>query len=294
MLVADFSSSDQELAVRLAAATGDDVVDPASYALMARLLKDDRAVTPDADLSALLTALEQEERSSGYARQEELHPNRQKGMQSSSVEVQVKRNATGGAGFAFDRENLCITARPKDATKLREMRVGDLIVAVNGQQVKTCAEYREIALGFPNFTLTLRRPGAQVSAPPCPSRAVPRATANGAGAGVRQSSRQAQTRHDEWEAMAMDIDNMSYEELLAWEQRQGVVVQPGLADSVLDRLPVEHICGGGDECGICLEDFCDGEGIVRLPCLHRFHVSCGRDWLTRQARCPFCNCEVKL
>lgn len=259
----DFSLADRDLASGLAAVVGDEG-DAASYALIAKILQDDRVVTPDADLTALVAALEREERSAN----------------ANIVKVQVQRDCNGGAGYSFDRETLKITGRPRDSAKMREMRVGDVIVAVNGQPVSSCADYRNLAHGVRRFELTLRR--AAASNPP---RAAPWAS--------QMAAPGRQIPRADWQAMSMDIDSMSYEQLLAWEEQQGRVVRPGLSEEALDRLPVEHVCGGGhEECGICLEDVCDGELLIRLPCLHQFHASCCRNWLRRQAKCPFCNLEV--
>jgi E3 ubiquitin-protein ligase Arkadia len=93
--------------------------------------------------------------------------------------------------------------------------------------------------------------------------------------------------------MAMDIENMSYEQLLELEERMGDVVLPGLGDDAIQGLPTERVCGGGGECAICLGDVCDGDTLVTLPCLHKFHAQCCGDWLKRQAKCPLCNFGLK-
>merc|ERR1712048_992090 len=143
-----------------------------SYVVMAKILKDDRAVTPDADLSALLSALQHEERSGGSARRPQAHSNMQQGRQNHTVTVQVQRNAGGSAGFAFEKESLKITSRPSNPANLHGMEVGDCIVAVNGRGVTTCAEYNSLARGVTRFELTLQRPGAQLPpAPRAPSQA---------------------------------------------------------------------------------------------------------------------------
>jgi len=262
------SISDVALAARLVEADGGSPEDP-SYAVIARILKEDRAVTPDADLSALISALGQQESSIG------------------DVTVRVKRTGTGSAGFAFDRDSMKITSLPKDS-RYPLMRLGDVIVAVNGAPVRTLSEYNSAARGNSDFRLSLSRSGtinAQASV-----RTAPKPK-------PKQKSRPARApaiNDADWQAMALDIDNMSYEDLLALEERQGSVVQPGLREDAIGCFPIEHVCGGSDECAICLEDFCDGEELMRLPCLHLFHSGCCRDWLRRQAKCPFCNLDLKM
>jgi len=167
------------------------------------------------------------------------------------------------------------------------MKLGDVIVAVNGSLVTNLTQYNSLARGNPDFRVSLSptsaiavqpstRPTAKPKPKPKPKRA-PLALGNA-----------------EWQAMALDIDNMSYEELLALGEQQGSVVQPGICEEETLCFPLEQVCGGGDECSICLEVFCDGEELMRLPCLHKFHSSCCRDWLRRQAKCPLCNLDLKL
>jgi len=43
-----------------------------------------------------------------------------------------------------------------------------------------------------------------------------------------------------------------------------------------------------DTCGICLEDFSQGEIIKRLPCKHGFHQECVDGWLVKAGKCPIC------
>lgn len=268
--------SSTDLAAHLAEIDGGYTADP-SYALIVRILKEDRPITPEADLEALISTLGQEECDMG------------------DVTIRVRRNASGGAGFAFDPKSLKITSLLKDRSPPL-MKLGDIIVAVNGSPVTNLTQYNSLARGIPDFRVSLRRtsstvvlpnirPTAKVVQPnirptvktkPKPKRA-PRAFSNA-----------------EWQAMSLDIDNMSYEELLALEEQQGSVVKPGICDEEIACFPLEHVCGGGDECSICLEDFCDGEELMRFPCMHKFHSGCCRDWLRRHARCPVCNLDLKL
>merc|ERR1719330_203836 len=47
-------------------------------------------------------------------------------------------------------------------------------------------------------------------------------------------------------------------------------------------------------CSICLEEFENGEKLVKLPCSHYFHPDCINPWLTeRQPTCPLCKANVK-
>ena len=41
-------------------------------------------------------------------------------------------------------------------------------------------------------------------------------------------------------------------------------------------------------CSICLNDVEDGNLIGDIPCNHRFHLDCLKDWLSRKNCCPLC------
>lgn len=266
---AGLSESDLEMAARLVEA---EVCDPSSpsYALIARILKEDRPVTPDADLSALLVAME------GHEGQN---------VTQSDVNVAVTRDTRGSAGFAFDCVSLKITSVKRDRRDLASMQIGDTITAVNGAPVRTAREYHRAAKGVHHFRLTLHRTPEQSAQQPT----------------ARNATRQRQARRApprgpseaEMRAMAMDVDRMSYEDLLALDESHPPVKHPGLQESAIRDFPVEHVVGGGGECAICLEEFFDGDEAMRLPCSHMFHADCAREWLTRQSRCPYCNFELK-
>jgi len=256
-----------------------------SATLIERILREDRPMTPDADLAALIDAFGEAQPS-----------------QSGIVTVLVARSHTGSAGFAFDRDSMKITSLPKDR-RYPSMHLGDVIVAVNDAPVASLADYNRLAKGVQQFRLGLRPspPASSSSGPPSghhlrspatpPVPAAQPTRAPKAKAGPKKKARAI--NNNDWAAMAMDIDGMSYEDLLALEARNGPVKNPGLQDDAIDAFPVEHVCGGGDECSICLEDFCDGEEMMRLCCMHTFHSCCARDWLRRMAKCPCCNFELK-
>ncbi|CAN6247182.1 unnamed protein product [Urochloa humidicola] len=110
------------------------------------------------------------------------------------------------------------------------------------------------------------------------------------------------TSHDRHRDMRMDIDNMSYEELLALEERIGSVstalsdeqfakclrrsiycpVATGVNKSVIDDM----------KCSICQEEYKKGEEVGRLPCEHRYHVCCIGQWLRQKNWCPVCKASA--
>jgi len=277
---AGFSESELNLAGMLADI---DVGGPSSpsHALIARILKEDRVATPDADLQSLLHALESQERQAAMR---------------NDITIRIDRDIRGGAGFAFDCTSLKITAIKKDRPELSAMQLGDVIVAVNGNLVASAPDYHKIAKGAKHFRLTLRRVGnvsplAQVKpVPKIEARAKTKASAKGAAKAPARPPRGPSAA--ERQAMVLDVDNMSYEELLALDDVLPPVKKSGLNDTLIRQLPVELVCGGGGECSICLEEYYDGDAVTCLPCSHMFHVSCAREWLKVQSRCPYCNLDL--
>uniref|UniRef100_A0A7S4UZW2 RING-type domain-containing protein n=1 Tax=Alexandrium monilatum TaxID=311494 RepID=A0A7S4UZW2_9DINO len=53
-----------------------------------------------------------------------------------------------------------------------------------------------------------------------------------------------------------------------------------------DLAGMRDCSGAAPLCAICMEDFADGDDVVRLPCAHLFHPSCAGEWLRRRPVCP--------
>ena len=93
-----------------------------------------------------------------------------------------------------------------------------------------------------------------------------------------------------------NVDNMSYEELLALEERMGNVSK-GLTKEIIDKLPREKFAKNkfsDDKCIICQYEFKNYEKLIVLPCKHCFHPDCIEEWLKNQKVCPYCKVEVKV
>ncbi|KHG18563.1 E3 ubiquitin ligase BIG BROTHER -like protein [Gossypium arboreum] len=107
--------------------------------------------------------------------------------------------------------------------------------------------------------------------------------------------------------MRLDIEDMSYEELLALGERIGNV-NTGLSEEMIRRklktrsystfatninleeaAPVEQ---EPDFCTICQEDYKNQEKIGTLDCGHEYHASCLRKWLLLKNVCPICKSEA--
>ena len=92
-----------------------------------------------------------------------------------------------------------------------------------------------------------------------------------------------------------NVDNMSYEELLALEERMGNVSK-GLTKEQIDKLPRDKFSKSkyaDDKCIICQYEFKNYEKVIALSCKHCFHPDCIEEWLKNQKACPYCKSEVK-
>ncbi|KAK9154085.1 hypothetical protein Sjap_001565 [Stephania japonica] len=98
---------------------------------------------------------------------------------------------------------------------------------------------------------------------------------------------------DQHRDMRLDVDSMSYEELLALGERIGNV-STGLSEYSISKCLkdlVYHPSQLPDErnCAICLEEYQAGEKIGMLVnCSHNYHVGCIKKWLLIKNVCPIC------
>jgi len=94
-----------------------------------------------------------------------------------------------------------------------------------------------------------------------------------------------------------DVDNMTYEELLALEEKMGNV-KKGFSEKEKYNLPVvvysKKWFKNQDNCIICLNDFQEKEKVMKLGCDHIFHVDCMKDWLENNKKCPLCKKDIKI
>ncbi|XP_074312074.1 uncharacterized protein LOC141647683 [Silene latifolia] len=94
--------------------------------------------------------------------------------------------------------------------------------------------------------------------------------------------------------MRLDIDSMSYEDLLALGERIGSV-NTGVREDLLQKCLTESVYCSSDQvqeegkCVICLDEYqhMDDVGIVKA-CGHDYHVKCIKKWLSMKNSCPIC------
>ncbi|TKY62166.1 E3 ubiquitin-protein ligase MBR2 [Spatholobus suberectus] len=103
---------------------------------------------------------------------------------------------------------------------------------------------------------------------------------------------------DQHRDMRMDIDNMSYEELLALGERIGYV-NTGVSDDLFSKCLTETIYCSSEQsqdegnCVICLEEYKNMDDVGTLKtCGHDYHVSCVKKWLSMKKLCPICKASA--
>ncbi|MCO5594471.1 hypothetical protein L7F22_048501 [Adiantum nelumboides] len=105
--------------------------------------------------------------------------------------------------------------------------------------------------------------------------------------------------YDQHSDMRLDVDNMSYEELLALEERIGNVNTGLSEDNVQKCLKVStHSCINvtaianlqecNSKCSICQEEYTEGDELGKLQCGHSYHTDCIKQWLLLKNQCPIC------
>ncbi|EOA38888.1 hypothetical protein CARUB_v10011258mg [Capsella rubella] len=107
--------------------------------------------------------------------------------------------------------------------------------------------------------------------------------------------------------MRLDIEEMSYEELLALSERIGTV-NTGLPEEDVKNHLKTRTCSGinlekeslsprskdleTEPCTICQESFKNEEKIATLDCGHEYHAECLEKWLIVKNVCPICKAEA--
>ncbi|KAG5251252.1 E3 ubiquitin-protein ligase RHG1A [Salix suchowensis] len=100
--------------------------------------------------------------------------------------------------------------------------------------------------------------------------------------------------YDRHRDMRLDVDNMSYEELLALEERIGNVSTGLSEETIANNLKQQKysVAVGAkveaEPCCICQEEYNDGEDLGTLDCGHDFHAVCVKQWLMHKNWCPIC------
>ncbi|OVA17065.1 zinc finger protein [Macleaya cordata] len=107
----------------------------------------------------------------------------------------------------------------------------------------------------------------------------------------------------EWLARGSPLPNSStLTDILSSSQDSRIKRPPGLNEEEVNCLHQEFssievkfgVVLGVAECSICLERFEEGDGLICLPCGHRFHSACLDPWVRRCGDCPYCRTRIVL
>ncbi|XP_011098261.1 probable E3 ubiquitin-protein ligase HIP1 [Sesamum indicum] len=108
---------------------------------------------------------------------------------------------------------------------------------------------------------------------------------------------------DQHRDMRLDIDHMSYEELLALGEQIGNVGTGLSEEFIQNNLKIRNFTSSTadlnleddtcldqqiDFCVICQTDYEDGEDIGILDCGHEYHKECIKKWLLEKNTCAVC------
>ncbi|KAG2667509.1 hypothetical protein I3760_15G118700 [Carya illinoinensis] len=109
--------------------------------------------------------------------------------------------------------------------------------------------------------------------------------------------------HDRYRDWRLDVDTMSYEELLELGERIGHV-STGLKEEEIGRCLRKiklslandlspHLSKQAErKCCICQEEYEADDEMGKLDCGHSYHIQCIKQWLTQKKACPVCKAEV--
>ncbi|XP_022994273.1 E3 ubiquitin-protein ligase MBR2-like isoform X1 [Cucurbita maxima] len=104
---------------------------------------------------------------------------------------------------------------------------------------------------------------------------------------------------DQFRELRLDVDDMSYEELLELGERIGHV-STGLKEDeigrcirktkplVVNELSSYLLSQMDRKCSICQEDYEPDDEMGRLGCGHSYHIHCIKQWLAQKNTCPVC------
>ncbi|CAK9159011.1 unnamed protein product [Ilex paraguariensis] len=97
---------------------------------------------------------------------------------------------------------------------------------------------------------------------------------------------------DRYRDMQLDVDNMSYEELLALGDYIGNVSMGLSEETILKPLKCSKYFlfaeenAKKDSCRICQEDYVEYDDLGTMNCGHCFHTECIKPWLRCKNLCP--------
>ncbi|CAJ2637092.1 unnamed protein product [Trifolium pratense] len=107
---------------------------------------------------------------------------------------------------------------------------------------------------------------------------------------------------DQFRDWRLDVDNMSYEQLLELGERIGYVKTGLKEDEMKQNIKKIKLLISNDttkhqidkKCTICQEEYELDDELGRLNCEHCYHFQCIKQWLVLKNFCPVCKHEVAV
>ncbi|CAK74048.1 unnamed protein product (macronuclear) [Paramecium tetraurelia] len=62
--------------------------------------------------------------------------------------------------------------------------------------------------------------------------------------------------------------------------------------AIIKFVPYDGLSQEYKQCSICINNYEDGEELILLPCIHRFHKKCISEWFKNQSTCPICKTDI--
>ncbi|CAI8594917.1 unnamed protein product [Vicia faba] len=108
--------------------------------------------------------------------------------------------------------------------------------------------------------------------------------------------------HDQFRDWRLDVDNMSYEQLLELGERIGYVKTGLKEDEMRHNIKKIKVLFSNDvskhqidkKCTICQEEYELDDELGMLNCEHCYHFQCIKQWLVLKNFCPVCKHEVAV
>ncbi|KAE9597514.1 hypothetical protein Lal_00030017 [Lupinus albus] len=106
--------------------------------------------------------------------------------------------------------------------------------------------------------------------------------------------------HDQFRDWRLDIDNMTYEQLLDLGERIGYVNTGLKEDEMGCNIRKSKFQFSDDalkhevdkKCSICQEEFEADDELGKLNCKHSYHFQCIKQWIVQKNLCPVCKQQV--
>jgi len=94
----------------------------------------------------------------------------------------------------------------------------------------------------------------------------------------------------------LDHVNLKHKEPFSFMKRMKTIeIEIELPNEKSELMRIPFIENSQDEfktCGFCFDEYKDGEKLIYLPCMHRFHENCLDKLLNKKSLCPICQQQI--